>query len=925
MPTLTPVQGNPFESQPAQNFRLTPVEGNPFETAASTAKPMVPLYIPDGAGGEIRIDDSNKAQFDAMQAQQDQAKAQEQAAFDATRTPLTRIGDTATFAASIPVRTLTKGQFGIGDVLGLANQTAGENARQAEADFARANETGLEIAKNAGDVLTGVPMLSTMGAVPGQMLNTSAAATRQLPREAMRMLRDTSGAAKIPGKAPVGPMTVAEFTEQYAKADPTVYQRIPYLSSKELKNELLFPEVRDGKVVGVTAIEQSPSQPGVYWSNFTSVDPAYRKQGIAKDLVQRKLDFVGNEGKQLKLSSMSDDGEAYLSKLYQGKSNVLREGDTDFGGKPLIREGKLVGTTGDAQVDQALIGSNGNVGQALQQTARLKAMAEQFGRPMPEADSLIAKLNSLGNKVQEAGGKVGDYGTPAPKAAAGGGATPPGGTVPPGAPPPSGPQRGGLPTRDEVIAAGERQNVTVPRMIAGSETQQDVAAALAGMPYAGAPVKMAYDKGLSQLGAARDVAMDTLGKPGVENAGTGAKQGILNWNRQTSDDYLEGLYKQVYAGVNPNVTRPLSATSGIAKQLVEEMKASTSRASQPAIDLVKDALSRPGGLTAQGLADLRSDIGKRISAAKTVPDAGEAAYKRLYPALTNDLRETVRAAGGDKSLAAWNRANREANIVAAKRRRLSQIIGSKDDTVSEEKVLERINALANAKGGNMRNLRLAKEVIGDKDWGNVGAELVSRLGINPKTAEFSAERFLTAYNKMGEQGKAEIFGPAKSALDDIATLSKRFHDLDRRFNKSNTGKVTTMLQILTNPTAIIGNLASMPINPAATGIFAGQMALRGGGLAGGRALAWHLASPVTAKKASNMVRAFYNVENAAARGLKTVAKNEEALASSIRAYSAELARQTGGNADEINAALSEKIRQARQGTEPSPSGGASQQ
>lgn len=207
----------------------------------------------------------------------------------------------------------------------------------------------------------------------------------------------------------------------------------------------------------------------------------------------------------------------------------------------------------------------------------------------------------------------------------------------------------------------------------------------------------------------------------------------------------------------------------------------------------------------------------------------------------------------------------------------------------------------------MRNLKLAKEVVGEKSWGNVGAELINRLGTNPQDGAFSAQRFLTGYGKMSEAGKAELFGAAKSALDDIALLSQKFHDLDKRFNKSNTGKVTTMLKIITNPGVGAANLATSLVSPVGMAMGAAQLA----GLQGGRSLAWHLAKPATAGKASNMVRAFYNAESAVSRTGKVVAKNEQALSASIRAYATEIARQTGGNADEIEAAISEQIKNAR--------------
>lgn len=123
----------------------------------------------------------------AQETQRTVAKAEEQAEFDASRTPLNRLADAATFAASIPVRTFTQGQHGIGDLVGLVNKNAGSALRQNEQDFARANATALGVMKDAGDVMIGVPGLQTMGA-PFRATSTIGRhiANRPLPQRAAR-------------------------------------------------------------------------------------------------------------------------------------------------------------------------------------------------------------------------------------------------------------------------------------------------------------------------------------------------------------------------------------------------------------------------------------------------------------------------------------------------------------------------------------------------------------------------------------------------------------------------------------------------------------------------------------------------------------------------------------------------------------------
>lgn len=75
-----------------------------------------------------------------------------------------RIADSASFAASVPVRIATQGKYGLGDVLDS------DSVRQAEGDFVNANREYLEPIAKFGEATAGIPLLSTMGRVaPAQI------------------------------------------------------------------------------------------------------------------------------------------------------------------------------------------------------------------------------------------------------------------------------------------------------------------------------------------------------------------------------------------------------------------------------------------------------------------------------------------------------------------------------------------------------------------------------------------------------------------------------------------------------------------------------------------------------------------------------------------------------------------------------------
>lgn len=685
MVTLTPVEGDPFAAPRGSSFKLTPVDHDPFAVSSDPeyqseltkirARRAAP-HVPGPAETEAKFTPEQEA-ADTIRQRREASAAQR--TYE-NRTVGERALDTASFIGSLPVRTLTRGEYGAGDVAqAFGDQRGADALRRSESSFVQNNRGGLEALQAFGDVTAGIPMLSTMGAVPGQVLRTGAAAARQVPGEFNAMLRDTRGAAPVPGSGPLPP----------------------------------------------------PGAPPIAPAAAPTVNPLLRS-----------------------------------------------------------------------------------------------------------------------------------------------------------------------PTRTEAFEAADRlktgigETVDLPEMVVGNKYKQSLAAGLRSVPFAGEPVELMYEKGLGQLQSATRAAGRTLGEAkGAEATGGAIKQTGLDWIRKNSKDYLRDRYNEVASSVDEGVTRPLSETQRIADTIRREQSISTVTTGDPALAMVEEALKRPGGLNAKGLQDLRSAIGSRIDAAATVPDAAEAAYKRLYGALDKDLQETLKAAGGDKAVRAWQVANREARIVAGKRKRIAQVIGTTEDRLSDEAVFRRIQQIASENTANTRNLRQMREIVGERQWGDVGAEFANRLGVDPKTGQFSSDRYLTAYNKLSDEGKNLIFGAARPHLDDIALIAKKFGELSGRFNRSNTGTVNAVIKLLSNPVAGIGGSVIFA-NPA---VAAGQL----GGLAAGRRVAWSLARPASAARASKVLRAYYGVARAAGRGAEAVANNEQELASAVRSYAQAVARDTGASADDI--------------------------
>lgn len=148
----------------------------------------------------------------------------EQAAFEASRTPLSRVGGTAAFLASVPVRAVTSGKYGAGDVAEFVSPSVASSLREGEADFARANQTSLEYLQRVGEFALGVPPLASMGAVAGGIAASGAAmANKPVPPRAIQraQIRDERlgdvEAFRRSGVAPFGPALTETGTAAVVK------------------------------------------------------------------------------------------------------------------------------------------------------------------------------------------------------------------------------------------------------------------------------------------------------------------------------------------------------------------------------------------------------------------------------------------------------------------------------------------------------------------------------------------------------------------------------------------------------------------------------------------------------------------------------------------------------------------------------------
>lgn len=393
-----------------------------------------------------------------------------------------------------------------------------------------------------------------------------------------------------------------------------------------------------------------------------------------------------------------------------------------------------------------------------------------------------------------------------------------------------------------VAAASSRLGVPIPKAaITESLPVQQMAGALKEVPVIGSPLVKASRNALEGLD---DAARNTAAKYGSTEAltaGEAATEGIKGWITKKSSDVASNLYDKVDNLVDQNFARPLHETQQVIADIMAKRANARISGQSRAVSEVKDAAFDPVGLNYHGVKDLRTYLRDMTPEEMVAKGVSPAEAKRLYSAVTQDMRATVLDAGGPDALSAFDKANHVYNLISERRAALSKIIGLKGDA-TPERVLENILTKASSKGGaDYNTLVQARKAMGPQNWDEVTSAAVNRMGRVSPEAGFSGDRFVTAWNNLSEKGKKVLFdSTGKSDLaqsvEDIATLSQAHKQLARFGNPSGTGRVGSMV-------AAVGAAFAAPLTTLTTAL-------------GGYTVARMLSSPVVAKAAANWSKSY---------------------------------------------------------------------
>lgn len=442
------------------------------------------------------------------------------------------------------------------------------------------------------------------------------------------------------------------------------------------------------------------------------------------------------------------------------------------------------------------------------------------------------------------------------------------------------------PVSQQVIEAGQRINVPIPRyMVDDNRMTQGLAAGLQNIPGAGDKIAKAAETTQKALGSASDVVREGFGTGSQAVAGSYAKDALADWITTGSGK----VASRVYDAVDNLIQRPerltgLDATKEVAQQIIARRGNAKIPGSSPTVNLLADAMSAPGGMNYKGIKDLRSYLGELTHDEIVSSGLKASEVKQFYRALTEDLKRSALGSGGPVALAAFNKANRIFEQIASRREALSKVIGTKGDAAPEA-VFARILAMAGSKTtADISRLTQARKAMGPEAWNEVASAVVARLGRDAQ-GEFSITRFLgpNGYGGLSEGGKAALFRSTGKddlgrALNDIAFVTKQIEEkLKQFYNPSGTGKS------IASTGTVLGVLHS-PIKTLST-------------ILGGNKLATVLSEPAAAQSTANWLRAYHAALVAPHIG------SSERYRRAAEELAGFIVRQSGGNPSMIAAQL----------------------
>jgi len=374
--------------------------------------------------------------------------------------------------------------------------------------------------------------------------------------------------------------------------------------------------------------------------------------------------------------------------------------------------------------------------------------------------------------------------------------------------------------------------------VTGNRAMQTIEKTLEASPVSGTILQKQAEQVLSQTKAAAD---DLAQKFGQSKTQQGAGEAIREAAKATAERFgfrQEQIYDDVVDMIGANTPVQVNAVKALRQKMEGEL-ARAPRSLEPALksamqmlrEIELDAAGQ-GGVPFQAMREIRTMVGKDIDAPILAGSTGaqNEALKRVYGALSEDIKEAAKAAGPEaaKKLAVADRYTRLFMSTASK------TMQKLADFDADEKAFS--FAMQSAKDGGTALARMRRHFTPD-EWDTVAGTVLGRMGLARPGAQdaageaFSVNTFMTNWNKLAPEAREALFGGKRyaelaPALDRLVSVIDALKGAEKLANTSNTARTMLAFSTISTLGGALGGLAGGDPQSVATGVLGSIVAPR---------------------------------------------------------------------------------------------------
>lgn len=351
--------------------------------------------------------------------------------------------------------------------------------------------------------------------------------------------------------------------------------------------------------------------------------------------------------------------------------------------------------------------------------------------------------------------------------------------------------RGGTFGRGSADLVADAEDIGVPLTAGGATGSRMLTGAEKSMATLSPRLQVVYERTNQALTDAIADVTDRMGSAGTLMEAGGRVKTAAKGAVDRFKDRQSKLYDRAFDLVGGQTPVEFSSV----KALADEFAAAVQAAPGARGPVLKPVLARANailrdageeGLPFEVMREVRTDLGRQLKTPQAMGGDGAQieAMRRLYGALTDDMRAVADAAGPEASRA-LTRADRYTRLGMNTGSKLLNKIISTD---ADEKAFR--FALSGTKEG-ATNLRRLRNAFTPEEWGDVSATVLQQIGIPRSGAEFSVDTFIRNWRTLAPEVRQTLFGGTRYRnvardLDQIVNVAGAVSRTNALNNTSNT-------------------------------------------------------------------------------------------------------------------------------------------